>query len=131
MSVLKNKIYISYRAAFAAWVLGIIVLTVLSLLPPGNEPEFTGLVNDKIRHFTAYAILALIACHAGRNWRERLILCLISFMVSVAIEFLQPFTGRDFEVLDIVANLSGIVAGTGVMAHLLHRRARRETAAGT
>ncbi|MAL79189.1 MAG: hypothetical protein CMN55_08775 [Sneathiella sp.] len=125
MFVIKNKLRTTSHIAFYLWVIGMIALTILSLLPPGNEPSLAGLVNDKIRHFTAYAILALIACHAGRNWPERFILCLISLMLSITIEFLQPLTGRDFEVLDIVANMSGILAGMGMMTFLLRRRLRR------
>ena len=91
-------------------------LVILSLLPPGNEPDFSHLFNDKVRHFTAYALLAIAACHAGRDWRQRFILCMLTLMVSILVEFLQPFTGRNFELLDIVANLSGILAGMGLSA---------------
>ncbi|MEX1035552.1 MAG: VanZ family protein [Sneathiella sp.] len=124
MSVIITRFQISSRFAYFLWGFGIITLAILSLLPPGNEPSFTGLINDKVRHFTAYALLAHIACHAGRDWGKRSILCTLTFMLSVAIEFLQPFTGRDFELLDIVANLSGIVTGMVLMALFLFWRVR-------
>ena len=124
MSVNITKFQINYRLAYFLWGGGVITLIVLSLLPPGNEPSFTGLVNDKVRHFTAYACVAHIGCHAGQNWYKRGLLCVLTLIVSIAIEFLQPFTGRDFEVLDIVANLSGVAAGASLMALLLYWRSR-------
>ncbi|WP_339715182.1 VanZ family protein [uncultured Sneathiella sp.] len=124
MSVNITKFQINYRLAYFLWGFGVIALTVLSLLPPGNEPSFTGLVNDKVRHFTAYALLAHIGCHAGQNWYRRSLLCVLTFIVSVTIEFLQPFTGRDFELLDIVANLSGVMAGAVLMVLVLYWRNR-------
>ncbi|MCC3303895.1 VanZ family protein [Sneathiella sp. HT1-7] len=114
----------SYRIALFLWGAGLLTLVILSLLPPGNEPSFSNLVNDKIRHFTAYALLALAACYAGRGWRQRLILSTCTFIVSVLVEFLQPLTGRDFELLDIVANLSGVLAGIAFVALIFRYRRR-------
>ena len=102
-----------------------LALVILSLLPPGNEPSFSDLVNDKVRHFTAYALLSLAACYAGRDWRQRLILSTCTFIVSILVEFLQPFTGREFELLDIVANLSGVLAGMGLAFLFFRYRQRR------
>ena len=116
----------SNRVALYLWGAGLLTLVILSLLPPGNEPSFTNLVNDKIRHFSAYALLSLAACYAGRDWRQRLLLCTCTFIVSILVEFLQPFTGREFELLDIVANLSGILAGMG-LAFLSFRYRRGST----
>ncbi|WP_288905182.1 VanZ family protein [uncultured Sneathiella sp.] len=114
-----------YRVALFLWGAGLVAITIFSLLPPGNEPSFSDLVNDKVRHFTAYALLALAACHAGPNWQQRLLLCIVTFIVSLLIEILQPFTGRNFELLDIVANLSGTLAGMGLAALAFCYRARK------
>lgn len=115
----------SYRVALFLWGAGLVAIAIFSLLPPGNEPSFADLVNDKVRHFTAYALLALAACHAGRKWQQRLLLCVVTFIVSLLIEILQPFTGRNFELLDIVANLSGILSGMGLAALTFRYRARK------
>lgn len=115
----------SNRIAFFLWGVGLLALVILSLLPPGNEPSFSDLVNDKVRHFTAYALLSLAACYAGRDWRQRLILSTCTFIVSILVEFLQPFTGREFELLDIVANLSGVLAGMGLAFLFFRYRQRR------
>lgn len=125
MTVPSNHNLNSYRVALFFWGAGLIAITILSLLPPGNEPSFSDLVNDKVRHFSAYALLALAACYAGRNWRQRLLLCVVTFIVSLLIEILQPFTGRDFELLDIVANLSGTLAGMAMAALAFRYRARK------
>jgi len=125
MSELNTKTLNNYRAALFLWGAGLFTVVVLSLLPPGNEPSFSNFVNDKIKHFTAYALLAHMACHAGRNWRVRITLCAITLIVSILIEFLQPFTGRDFELFDIVANLSGVFAGIALMVLFLRWRSNK------
>jgi VanZ family protein len=40
--------------------------------------------------------------------------------MGVAIEFIQPFTGRDFEVADMLADALGVALGWGA-ARLLSR----------
>jgi VanZ family protein len=125
MTLLNIQNQNSYRVALLIWGAGLIAITIFSLLPPGNEPSFSNLVNDKIRHFTAYALLALAACYAARNWRRRALLCVITLIVSIVIEILQPFTGRDFELLDIVANLSGILGGMAMSALAFRYQSRR------
>ncbi|MCF8466231.1 MAG: VanZ family protein [Sneathiella sp.] len=92
-----------------------LAIAVLSVMPPGQEPAFSGFLNDKVKHFVCYGIVAHIACHASSEWRQRFLLCIITFAISVAIEFIQPYVGRDFELLDMAANLSGILGGIGVM----------------
>ena len=113
---------ISFRTAYFLWGAGMLAIAILSLTPPGHEPTFTGFLNDKMKHFTCYGIVAHIACHASNEWRQRFLLCLITFAISVAIEFIQPYVGRDFELLDMAANLSGVLGGIAVMVLFLRWR---------
>lgn len=110
------------RTAVLLWGIGLIAVITLSLLPPDTHVPLDNFATDKVRHFTCYAILALLACRAGATWRQRLILCIITFFTGVLIEFLQPLTGRDFESLDMFANFFGV--STGILASYLYLRWR-------
>ncbi len=99
------------RIAYFLWGFGLFAVLVVSLLPPDSSPQITNLPNDKIRHLAAYAFLTLLACQAGLSWTNRYLLSGITFGISVLIEFLQPLTGRDFELLDMLANFSGVLLG--------------------
>jgi len=110
------------KAAFCLWAFGLIAGTIVSLLPPHHVTESSNLFNDKVQHLVSYALLAHIACHTSTKWRLRYILCLITFFASVAIEFLQPLTGRSFELMDMVANLGGIALGILMMKIFFNRR---------
>jgi VanZ family protein len=103
------------KPAFFAWGIGLIAGTIISLLPPDDSLQVTFILYDKAQHFIAYAILAHIGCHAGQNWHQRYIICVITLMVSILIEFLQPLTGRSFEIMDIMANFAGILTGLVLM----------------
>ena len=107
-----------------------LAVIILSLLPPNQEPSFSNLINDKIKHFSSYAVLGYLACHAGREWRQRFLLCLTTFTISVIIEFVQPYTGRDFDPLDMVANLIGILAGIALMLLFLRWRQAKTNLSG-
>ncbi|MBL4806159.1 MAG: rhomboid family intramembrane serine protease [Rhodobacteraceae bacterium] len=114
--------YLNIRkiAYFLLWC-GLTSAVIVSLLPPHHNPQFGGSMSDKVVHLVSYAILAHVACHAGPNWRRRYILCILVFVVSIIIEFLQPLTGRTFEGMDIVANFGGIIIGILVMKVFFRR----------
>ncbi len=107
------------RIAYFIWAAGMIAVIILSLMPPGQNLPLSHFASDKIRHFICYALLAFAACQAGRDWKRRIHMCIVTFFISVLIEFLQPYTGRDFEVLDMLANLSGILTGISITFILL------------
>ena len=62
---------------------------------------------DKLFHFIAYMILTLPSALA--KLRYKYLLGLLFFNYSLSIEILQPFVGRNGEILDLVANLFGIL----------------------
>lgn len=90
-------------AAFAFFVTGISVgcLTPARLLPP--------LPNDKLMHFMAYLILALIATRIASSLSEFLVWAVGLFCLGVLIEFLQDLLpDRKFCWKDVGANAAGI-----------------------
>jgi len=99
----------------AAWLLAVIGVIVGSLLPPGSAPLRTlGLLplNDKAIHAISYAILAFLpAIHERRGFAVAA--ALGAMAMGIAIEFIQPYWGRDYEVGDMVADGVGICIGAG------------------
>lgn len=90
--------------------------------------EFDGL--DKIGHFAAYAVLSLLIL---RGWqREKmppiglhgftLLLCAVFGMM---LEIHQGLTGRNFDLLDEVANVMGALAGQAAWHLLMLKWGRR------
>jgi len=109
------------RIAYILWGFGLVAVVIVSLLPPQDAPQLPNFANDKVKHFLSYAILAHLGCQAGLTWIKRYALCALTFAVSVLIEFLQPLTGRDFELLDMAANFGGIILGIALMQAYLWR----------
>lgn len=94
-----------------------IAIAVLSLLPPGDLPPVEG--SDKLKHFIAYGSLGAamaIAAGPGRALRAFLITIGYGALMEVA-QALAP-TGREFSLLDEVANMLGAGAGTGLILAL-------------
>lgn len=101
------------RLAGIAAVGLMIAIAVLSLLPPDNLQPVDN--SDKLNHFIAYGCLGLamaIAAGPGRALRAFLITIVYGALMEVA-QALAP-TGREFSLLDEVANILGASLGTAV-----------------
>ena len=110
------------RTIYAVVFLGTyVVVLVASLVPASSLPQVT--LSDKIEHFLAYAVLAVLGARAlpGRPW----LLAIVLAANGVGVEILQQAMalGRQGEVLDALANTLGIAAGLGA-ASLMRRRER-------
>lgn len=84
---------------------------VVSLVPISELPQPPN-VSDKTEHFVAYFLLSL--WFAGIYPRSRYwIIALGLFVMGVLIEFAQGAMhfGRQADILDVLANSSGIVVG--------------------
>ena len=132
-----RRLYPVLRAVTVA--LGMFIVT-LSLLPNPPGASTGGVLGgflsellfgssrygDKVMHFLAYGLLALLAEVAfGRHRREALVVLAILFLLGAALEILQMWGGvRTGDLLDLLANTLGIgVGGTvGVFARLFVRR---------
>jgi VanZ family protein len=83
------------------WLLLVSIVT-LSLMPaPPHAPG-----SDKLHHFLAYFGLMLLFS----QWHERkshYLLALAFMTLGIAIELVQPMTGRYFSWMDMLANSSG------------------------
>ncbi len=93
-----------------AFIVGLIVVNVLSLLPHESMPEIgTG---DKVNHFLAYAALSLAGV-LGFNSRRALPIVGFSLLImGIGLEFVQAILpSRTASGLDILANGVGIAVG--------------------
>ncbi|RKD86209.1 VanZ like protein [Mangrovibacterium diazotrophicum] len=97
-----------------AW--GIMIL-ILCLMPASDLPKVERIPNlDKIVHFTLYFVLSvseLITIKLQKTKINSAFVIIGFFLGSFLIEVLQgilPFN-RSFSMLDLVANLSGLLGG--------------------
>ena len=65
-------------------------------------------------HGIAYLILGMSALLSGVVWARQMGLILVSFLMGLLIEFIQPLTGRFFELYDILANSIGLLGAVFV-----------------
>jgi VanZ family protein len=106
------------------WALCLTVIIIMSLLPP-SEVEGTLPYNDKLLHVAAYAALGFLTFLAApesgkrRLWLLSVYTVLFCTAVGLAIELIQPLTGRSLEVLDLAADSGGAILG--LLAALLVR----------
>lgn len=109
-SVLSNAVYDIPAWARTLIVLaglaGLVIVVVASLV---GRTEQTIPV-DKLLHFGGYATLATIFVLGLKTSLYLPVLALLA-LISIGIEYLQPFNARTFDVSDMVANIIGIVAG--------------------
>jgi len=87
----------------------VLVMVTWQALSP-TPAQATQLINDKIGHALVFFILATLSDHAFAtskfNWNKALWL----IFYGVAIEVLQYFIpGRDFSLLDMLADASGLL----------------------
>ena len=101
------------------WLVGLAAVIVGSLLPA--QSPVIGLidrahVNDKVEHFTAYAVLAALPA-LGRFRCRRLGTTLVFlFLLGAALEIGQLFSpGRSCDWHDLLANGCGILAGLSLV----------------
>ena len=112
------------RLLLASRILLAIVLAAITLLSlsPSSPSALGG--QDKIAHLLAYAAVAFLLVLSARRSPNRLTRVLtllgITILYGVVIEFVQEFTAREFDVLDMAANALGAVIGT--VAGLAARR---------
>jgi hypothetical protein len=96
-----------------AWVSGCTLVALGSLLPGEAAPVLwlTRYLGDKVLHFSAYAVLALLpVLRESRRWA---VLCVAAVLaLGMALEWAQHFvSGRFSEAADLAANSAGIALG--------------------
>ena len=123
---MQTRTVLVFRLLFVGAVLGV---TVLSVVP---TPQIDGLESDKMGHFIAYAVLALLLVPSvsadGRMHKGLGAGLPLLFLYGVLIEVLQHYIGRQFDFRDMAANAIGVLVGAGVglaTRFLIRRRQTR------
>lgn len=90
---------------FTGW-LGVIIVIYGSLYPL-SIPQM-GSEGDKLNHFLAYGSLFWWFAQASqaRQFKQLIILLIL---MGIIIEFIQPYSNRMFDVMDMAANTGGVV----------------------
>ncbi len=92
------------------WLVGILVV-VTTLLSPAF-PKFLSrhglLFNGVFMHSILFSTFYLVTSF---TWKNPIIQLLLVILFSVLTEWLQTFTGRSFEIDDLLANGIGVFAG--------------------
>lgn len=104
-----------------ALVLGVIYL---SLTPaPIEVPVAEG---DKLGHLLAYGALMIWFSNVYEKRIPRVVLAIGFMATGIALEFVQRWTGfRTFDVMDMAANASGVLAGWALAPPRLPNLLRR------
>ena len=110
LSKLRNHVF-----DLAAIIL-MVAITIGSLVP--LPPVNAGQGSDKVFHFAAYGLLAVLALVQRQSYRTALKVIIAIVLLGAAIEYLQPFAGRQREAADLMANVTGTAIGA-LLAWLL------------
>ncbi|MDV5172121.1 VanZ family protein [Photobacterium rosenbergii] len=100
-----------------------LLILYLSLKPSG--PEIVSIPHiDKLQHFMAYTVFAVVAAYAVSTKRAYYKVCIAIVLFSGAIELIQPSFGRECSFFDWLANSLGVSLGMFVTALLYNQQKR-------
>lgn len=114
--------FLNWKIITIIWAIIILILT----LTPGSNLPATGFLNirnsDKIGHFFIFAVFAYLLTKALTNdgsekkFHNSITFSFLTALIfGIAIEFIQiVIPGRGFDLLDILADISGVALGLGV-----------------
>ncbi len=131
----SRLIKIFFVASWFQFIIFLAAITFLSLTPnPGSAFEH---VSDKILHVIGWSSMSvslglpwLVSVFFNSNWlayrtssrlKKYLFAASLLFVYSIAIEFIQQYTGRQLSGWDMVANSVGVILGSWVIWVLSRR----------
>lgn len=115
--------FLKYNSLTIGWALLILVSVIVPAGILSNSPGFWFIGTDKMAHIFLYMVFSLLMVIGFVKQSQYLYLtkkamaltAIICFTYGVLMEFLQlPLPKRNFELLDILANATGIALGIGI-----------------
>jgi VanZ family protein len=100
------------RIVLPLWA-GLLLFASISELLPGDSAPIMAVstVNDKLLHFSAYAVVAFVPAF-GLRFNTALLCVITTELVGIGLEFAQLFVRqRSCDPYDIAANTAGVLAG--------------------
>ena len=91
--------------AFSILLFLAVAIAFVTLLPTGQLRSMHG--NDKFFHFFAFALMAPPLLFITRT--KVLKVAAVAILYGGAIELIQPILGRNAEVMDLVADIVGVI----------------------
>ena len=107
--------FLKFKGLYPTLAIAFLIL-LLSLLPLG-EGDTKLLVSDKLLHFIAYGVMALPV--SLERVYPQLLVFIIAFIYGGCIELVQPFWGREADIMDLWANTAGIILGILIAQSLI------------
>lgn len=117
---------IGLRYATLLWIGYWVALFVATHVPIDPRLSSRLPVSDLVIHGAVYALLTilggwrLLLARSGGVGRSLVRWAIVYLAYGILDESLQPFTGRTASFADWLANLTGVVAGTGAVAAVSH-----------
>ncbi len=110
------------RWAAVGWVAAWIVVTALMLVPVGDAPP----VSDRLIHYVVFFVMTGAALAFCLTHRALLGVTALALALAAGLEYAQSLVPwRHFDLLDMGANLAGVLSGYVVAAALLLAAPRR------
>ena len=117
---MKKKIQQYFRTKWPAIIWSVIIFLLL-VMPPinlNNEKPLAFSGVDKAIHFFLFGMMVwlwgyyqLQLTSSGRFFRKKLVtIVIVATLYGIAMEYVQGWVGRDFDVWDMVADAAGAVA---------------------
>ena len=107
--------FLKYKGLYLTLAIASLIL-FLSLQTQG-ELNTKILVSDKLLHFIAYGVMVL-PVSLERVYPQFLVF-LIAMTCGGVIELIQPFCGREADIMDFFANILGIILGILIARFLI------------
>lgn len=121
----KTHKYYYLRYLLSLTITLVVVYLLVFRVPTEDEAKFLNfLYSDKLIHFLIFGFLLFVWFLSPflfkiQNEKRLILLTVLVFVFSVILEFLQLLTlHRTFDVLDIAANLTGVVVSYFVHKYL-------------
>ena len=99
--------FIKFKGLYLTIILALLILFLS--LKPQSEVDTKFLVSDKLLHLFAYSFMILPVSLEKKFSHFSVFLSALAY--GGCVELIQPFTGRESDIMDFFSNAAGIILG--------------------